>query len=100
MQSNQVKQKIQVLWTSLVIIKHFLCVELSAGIWSNSLSLLADAKHILSDVAALGLALMTAWLSQSVFKQTVLDYYRLEVTADLINGIGLACVAGWIVKEL
>ncbi len=34
------------------------------------------------------------------FKQTVLDYYRLQVPANLINGIGLACVAGWSVKEL
>jgi cobalt-zinc-cadmium efflux system protein len=99
MQSNQVQQKVQALWTALVILSIFFCVELSAGIWSHSLSLLADAEHILADVAALGLALLAIWLSESISKKTIFGRYRLEVLAALANGIGLACVAGWIVKE-
>ncbi len=99
MQSNPVQQKVQALWTALVILSIFFCVELSAGIWSHSLSLLADAEHILADVGALGLALLAIWLSESISKKTVFGRYRLEVLAALANGIGLACVAGWIVKE-
>lgn len=99
MQSSQVKQKFQALWTALVLLSVFFCVELSAGIWSHSLSLLADAEHILSDVAALGLALVASWLSQSISKHNVLGRYRLDILAALINGISLACIAGWIVKE-
>ncbi len=99
MQSNQSQHKIQTLWTALIILSIFFCVELSAGIWSHSLSLLADAEHILSDVAALGLALVAIWLSRSMSNQTVFGRYKLEVLAALVNGIGLACIAGWIVKE-
>ncbi|QLE56033.1 cation diffusion facilitator family transporter [Nostoc sp. TCL26-01] len=99
MQANRVKQNIQALGTALVLLSVFFCVELSAGIWSHSLSLLADAEHILSDVAALGLALIASWLSQSISQRTIFGRYRLEVLAALINGISLACVAGWIVKE-
>lgn len=91
--------KIQALWTTLIVLGIFFCVELSAGIWSHSLSLLADAEHILSDVAALGLALIAAWLSQSISEQTIFKRYRLEILAALINGISLACIAFWIVKE-
>ncbi|AFZ24376.1 cation diffusion facilitator family transporter [Cylindrospermum stagnale PCC 7417] len=98
-QSNQVKQKLQALWTALILLSFFFGVELSAGILSHSLSLLADAEHILSDVAALGLALLAIWLSRSMSKGTVFGGYRLEVLAALVNGIGLACIAGWIVKE-
>lgn len=99
MQSNQVKQKLQALWTALILLSIFFGVELSAGILSHSLSLLADAEHILSDVAALGLALVAVWLSRSMSKGTVFGRYRFEVLAALVNGIGLACIAGWIVKE-
>jgi cobalt-zinc-cadmium efflux system protein len=99
MQSSQVKQKNQALWTALVLLSVFFCVELSAGIWSHSLSLMADAEHILSDVAALGLALIASWLSQSISKHNVLGRYRLDILAALVNGISLACIAGWIVKE-
>jgi cobalt-zinc-cadmium efflux system protein len=99
MQSSQVQQKFQALWTALVLLSVFFCVELSVGIWSHSLSLLADAEHILSDVAALGLALVASWLSQSISKQTIFGRYRPEILAALINGISLACIAAWIVKE-
>ncbi|MBD2438607.1 cation diffusion facilitator family transporter [Nostoc sp. FACHB-110] len=99
MQSSQVKQKFQALWTALVLLSVFFCVELSAGIWSHSLSLLADAEHILSDVAALGLAIAASWLSQSISKQTIFARYRPEILAALINGLSLACIAAWIVKE-
>lgn len=99
MPKSQVKQNIQALWTTLILLSVFFCVELSAGIWSHSLSLLADAEHILSDVAALGLALIAAWLSQSISQKTIFGRYRLEILAALINGISLACIACWIVKE-
>ncbi len=99
MQSDQVKQKIKALWTALILLSVFFGVEISAGILSHSLSLLADAEHILSDVAALGLALIAIWLSRSIPKVSGLRRYKPEVLAALVNGIGLACVAVWIVKE-
>ncbi len=74
-QLNPVQRKVQALWTALIILSIFFCVELSAGIWSNSLSLLADAEHILSDVVALGVALLAIWLSQSISQRTILKRY-------------------------
>lgn len=99
MSSTPEQQKVQALGTALVLLSVFFCIELGAGIWSHSLSLLADAEHIFSDVAALGLALVAAWLSQSISQRKILGRYRLEVLAALINGISLAAVAGWIIRE-
>ena len=70
MQLTQVKQKVHALWTALILLSVFFGVELSAGLWSHSLSLLADAEHMLSDVAALGLALVATWVSQSTVSYT------------------------------
>ena len=99
MQSNQIQRQIHTIRTALVLLSIFFGVELSAGIWSHSLSLLADAEQILSDVAALGVALLAIWLSQSMSKGILFGRYRLEVLAALVNGISLACIAGWILKE-
>ena len=99
MSSTPQEKKVQALWTALLLLSVFFCIELVVGIWSHSLSLLADAEHIFSDVAALGLALVAAWLSQSISQKSILRRYRLEVLAALINGISLAAVAGWIIQE-
>jgi cobalt-zinc-cadmium efflux system protein len=98
LQPSQAKQKTQALWTALVLLTVFFGVEISAGILSHSLSLLADAEHILSDVAALGIGLLAIWLSKSM-SNSKWGRYRPEVLAALVNGIGLACIAAWIVKE-
>jgi len=47
----------------------------------------------------LGLALIAMWLSRSIPQVHGLRRYKPEVLAALVNGIGLACVAMWIVKE-
>ncbi|OLP18213.1 cation transporter permease [Leptolyngbya sp. 'hensonii'] len=92
-------QKIRSLRHVLVLLSLFFCVELGAGIWSHSLSLLADAEHLLSDLAALGIALGAAWLSRFASRWQVLHRLRLETMAALINGMSLAGVAFWIVQE-
>ncbi len=92
-------QKLNSLWVALVLLTAFFCVELAAGFWSNSLSLLADAEHILSDVAALGLTLIAAWLSRSLAKSAPRSSSQIEGTAALLNGLGLVGIALWIAKE-
>lgn len=96
--SDRVNQKDKAIWTALVLLTAFFSVEISAGILTHSLSLLADAEHILSDVAALGLGLLAIWLSRSM-KSKNWGRYQPEIIAALANGIGLAFVAGWIIKE-
>ena len=58
------KQKNQRLGITIGLIGSFFVAQLAIGLWSHSLSLLADAGHLLSDVAALGLTLLASWLAQ------------------------------------
>ena len=48
---------------SLLIISVFLVVELVGGLMTNSLALLSDALHMLTDAGAIGLALAASWLA-------------------------------------
>jgi cobalt-zinc-cadmium efflux system protein len=75
----------------------FFVVELVAGILSNSLALLADAGHMLSDVAALGLSLLAlSWAGRRPTAQKTFGYRRLEILVALINGLVLWAMAGYI----
>src|SRR2546427_9859094 len=62
-------------------------VELIGGWLAGSLALLADAAHMLADVAALGLALGAAWIAQRpATPERSFGFMRLEILAALING--------------
>ncbi len=83
-------------WTQAV----FFVVELVGGILSNSLALLADAGHMLSDVAALGLSLLALrWALRSPTAQKTFGYHRLEILVALVNGLVLWGMAGYIFYE-
>ena len=78
----------------------FCVVELVGGILSNSLALLADAGHMLSDVAALGLSLLALrWALRSPTAHKTFGYHRLEILVALINGLVLWGMAGYIFYE-
>ena len=78
----------------------FFVVELVAGILSNSLALLADAGHMFSDVAALGLSLLAlSWAERRPTAQKTFGYRRLEILVALINGLVLWAMAGYIFYE-
>ena len=75
-----------------------LVVEIAGGILSNSIALLADAGHLLTDVAALGLSLFVAWFSrQQETPRKTYGYLRWEILAALVNGVTLILVSVWIV---
>ncbi len=74
-----------------------LVVEVIGGLLSNSIALLADAGHILTDVAALGLALFVAWFSkQPVTPKKTYGYLRWEILAAFVNGATLLLISAWI----
>jgi cobalt-zinc-cadmium efflux system protein len=52
------------LWVVLGLTGGFMVLEVIGGWLSGSLALLADAGHMLTDVGALGLSLVTAWIAQ------------------------------------
>src|SRR3954464_12999624 len=69
-----------------------------AGILGNSLALLADAGHMLTDAAALGFALVaSAMAARPAAGRWTFGYSRLEILAAQANGITLALLALWIV---
>jgi cobalt-zinc-cadmium efflux system protein len=68
------------------------------GIVTGSLALLADAGHVLSDLGAIGLALLAATLAaRSGGPRRTFGYQRTEVMAALLNGVTLVAVAVLIV---
>ena len=84
----------------LVLTSIFFIVEVLGGLWTNSLALLSDAGHMLSDMFALGLSLFAFWLSSKEPSPTkTYGYYRFEVVAAFINGVLLILVALWIFGE-
>lgn len=75
----------------------FMVLELAGGIISNSLALIADSAHMLTDVGALGLSLFVLWFSRRPARpEKTYGYLRLEILAALVNGIALVIISGFI----
>lgn len=85
---------------ALAITALVMLVELIGGWLAGSLTLLADAAHMLADVAALGLALVAAWIAQRpATPERSFGFLRLEILAALINGAVLFAIAIGIAVE-
>ena len=74
--------------------------EVVGGFLSNSIALLADAGHMLTDVAALALSLFVAWfMRQPSTPQKSFGYLRWEILAAFLNGAGLILLSVYIIVE-
>ena len=74
--------------------------EAVGGWLTNSLALMADAGHMLTDVAALTLTLFAIWFaSRPPTPKKTYGYYRLEILAAFVNGIALVLLSAWLVYE-
>jgi cobalt-zinc-cadmium efflux system protein len=75
-------------------------IEAVGGWISGSLALLADAGHMLTDVGALSLSLLSAWVAQRPADDSkTYGYLRWEILAALINGAALFGIAALVVIE-
>ncbi len=75
-------------------------IELAGGIYSNSLALIADAAHMLTDLGALGLSLFALQIStRPATHEKTYGYLRAEILAALANGIFLVLVGLYIFYE-
>ena len=84
----------------LVLTALYMLAEALGGWWTGSLALLADAGHMLTDVAALALALLAMWFSaRPATPSKTFGYYRLEILAALINGVALVLISLLIFYE-
>ena len=78
----------------------FTLIEIVGGLLSGSLALLADAGHMLTDTAALGIAWAAARLSQRPPDALrSYGYQRLQVIAALLNSVGFIGIVVWILVE-
>ena len=72
----------------------YMIAEAIGAWWTGSLALLADAGHMLTDVAALALALTAVWFgSRPATSKKTFGYYRLEIIAALVNGVALVVIS-------
>lgn len=94
------KENIKKLWLVFGLTVFYMLAEFVGGYISNSLALMADAVHMLSDAAALGLSIFAAWLSMKPanFEKTF-GYHRVEIFAAFLNGVMLLAIVGFIVYE-
>jgi len=75
-------------------------LEFFGGLITNSLALLSDAGHMLSDAGALALSLIAFWFSSKPpSPRKTYGFYRFEILAALFNGVMLFIIAGFIVWE-
>jgi cobalt-zinc-cadmium efflux system protein len=85
---------------ALVLAAAYMVAEFVGGWWTGSLALLADAGHMLSDVAALALSFFAIWLADRPSPaHRTFGYYRAEILAALANGIALAVISILVVVE-
>jgi cobalt-zinc-cadmium efflux system protein len=88
------------LWTAIVLNASICLVEIAGGILTNSLALVSDAIHNLSDVLALVLSYVASkvvlWESNP---QKSYGYVRVEIFVAFINALTLVAIGGYIIYE-
>ncbi len=78
----------------------YLIVEVIGGFWTGSLALLADAGHMLTDVAGVGLALLAIWFAEKpASPEKTYGYYRVEILAAMTNAVVLIFISIYILYE-
>ncbi|WP_132058110.1 cation diffusion facilitator family transporter [Halorussus amylolyticus] len=91
---------LRALAVALTINTVFLVVEVVGALYADSLTLLADAVHMLTDSASLGLALFAAWVTaRPADAKRTYGYQRAEVVAAFVNAIFLFATVGYILYE-
>ncbi len=97
MDSKAVQKRLKL---AVVLTSCILCVEVAGGILANSLALLSDAAHMLTDVLSLSLswfALKIARLPSN--REKTYGYHRIEILASVVNGLMLVFMACGILYE-
>ncbi|KPQ36306.1 MAG: RND-type cobalt-zinc-cadmium efflux pump associated metal detoxification protein CzcD [Phormidesmis priestleyi Ana] len=94
-------EQVRALRIALVMVASFSVAELWVSVHSNSLSLMADAGHMVTDVFAIAFSLWTALqVAQSAADSaTQIKNERLNALAALTNGGLLLVVSGWLAWE-
>ncbi len=85
---------------ALLITAGIMILEFAGGLVTNSLALLSDSGHMLSDASSLALSLVAMWFAaKPASPNKTYGFYRFEILAALFNGVTLFVVAGFIIWE-
>jgi cobalt-zinc-cadmium efflux system protein len=83
-------------WALAISLTYFFA-ELIAGFLTNSLALLSDAGHMLSDIGALALSLFAFYMARRpATHQSTYGFHRFEILVALFNGLSLWLIVGII----
>lgn len=86
--------------TAVTLTTTFMVIEVIGGFASGSLALISDAGHMLTDSAAIGLALFAMWAAdRPVSANRTFGFYRTEILAALFNALSLWVIVAWIFYE-
>jgi cobalt-zinc-cadmium efflux system protein len=90
----------RLLAVSLALVLATMVAEIVAGAIADSLALLADAGHLLTDAVALGLAVFASWIAAKPPRgRYTFGFKRAEILAAQANGLVLVGLAVWILVE-
>jgi cobalt-zinc-cadmium efflux system protein len=85
---------------TLLLTGSFMVAEVIGGLMANSLALLADAGHMLTDTVSLALAFVAFRVSRWPHdSRRTFGYHRFQVLAAFVNGLTLVAIVGWIAIE-
>lgn len=88
------------LWTTIALTGSFMIAEVIGALLTHSLSLLSDAAHMFTDVAALGVSLGALQIAKRPADASrTYGYYRFEILAAAFNAVLLFLVAAYIAYE-
>lgn len=89
------------LWIVFVLVAVFFVVELIGGLITNSLALISDAAHMLTDLVGLGMALAAIHVANRPVnnRQQTFGLYRLEILAALANSVLLFGIGFYVLYE-
>ncbi|RJG00059.1 cation diffusion facilitator family transporter [Noviherbaspirillum saxi] len=90
----------KILAWAVVLTLFFAVIEAFAGFWSNSLALISDAGHMITDSTALGLALLAQIIARRPPSATnSFGFGRAEALAAFINALAMLALVAWIAFE-
>ncbi|KAJ3375088.1 hypothetical protein GGF31_005810 [Allomyces arbusculus] len=88
------------LWIASALCFSFFLVELIGGIWSNSLAILSDSFHLLSDFSGFLISLFSLYLAQrKATKRHSFGFHRAEILGALVSVLIIWVVTGVLIME-
>lgn len=90
----------QAITRAMIITLIFMAVEFVGGWWANSLALISDGAHMLTDVGALLLSLFAFWMARRpVTLSMSFGYHRAEILGALTSGLLIWLISGILIYE-